>query len=88
MRLESLEDKWRSFGWETVCIDGHNFNELNRVFNMKHDGKPLMVIANTVKGKGVSFIENKAEWHHGILNDEQYALAIAELNAQSKEAGI
>jgi transketolase len=88
MRLESLEDKWRSFGWETVCIDGHDFSELNRVFNMKHEKSPLMVIANTIKGKGVSFIENRAEWHHGILNDEQYAMAMRELNIQSKEAGI
>jgi transketolase len=86
MRLESLEDKWRSFGWETVCIDGHDFDALNRVFTMKHDGKPLMVIANTTKGKGISFIENKAEWHHGVPSDEQYKLAMDELDILSREA--
>lgn len=85
MRLESLEDKWRAFGWETICVDGHDFNALNKVFTMEHKGKPLMVIANTVKGKGVSFMENKAAWHHGILNDEQYKTALDEL---SKEAAL
>lgn len=88
MKLENLEDKWKSFGWETVSVNGHDFNELRKAFTMKHDRKPLMVIANTVKGKGVSFMENKPEWHHGVLNDEQYKIAMNELNASEKEEGI
>jgi transketolase len=88
MRLESLEDKWRSFGWKTVSINGHDFDELHKAFSTEHAGKPLMIIANTIKGKGVPFIENKAEWHHGILNEEQYTAALDELSEKAKEAAL
>lgn len=86
MRLEDLAEKWRAFGWEVVTVDGHDFDALRYAFHMRHSGKPLMVIAETVKGRGISFMENKASWHHGVLNEEQYRQALAELDAQMKEA--
>lgn len=81
MALDDLSDKWRSFGWEVVEVDGNDIEELLKVFNNipAKKGKPTMVIANTVKGKGVSFMENQAKWHHGVLNEEQYKQAVNDL---------
>ncbi|WP_238907610.1 transketolase [Clostridium sp. YIM B02506] len=81
MALDNLKDKWTSFGWEVVEVDGNNIEELLKAFNnipLKKD-KPTMVIANTVKGKGISFMENVTKWHHGVLSEEQYNQAIKEL---------
>ncbi|MCR3758523.1 transketolase [Clostridium felsineum] len=81
MELGSLKDKWTSFGWEVVEVDGNNIEELVKIFSkipIKKD-KPTMIIANTVKGKGISFMENKAKWHHGVLTEEEYKKATKEL---------
>ncbi|URZ16214.1 transketolase [Clostridium felsineum] len=81
MALGSLKDKWISFGWEVVEVDGNNIEELVKIFSkipIKKD-KPTMIIANTVKGKGISFMENKAKWHHGVLTEEEYKKATKEL---------
>ena len=79
--LDPLDDKFRAFGWEVVMVDGHDVGALLSVLSSSPDGreKPLCVIANTIKGKGVSFMENKAAWHHGVPNDEQLAIAMKEL---------
>jgi transketolase len=81
MALDDLSAKWRSFGWEVVEVDGNNIEELLKVFNNipAKKGKPTMVIANTIKGKGISFMENQAKWHHGVLNEEQYKKAVSDL---------
>lgn len=81
MALDDLSAKWRGFGWEVVEVDGNNIEELLKVFNNipAKKGKPTMVIANTVKGKGISFMENQAKWHHGVLNEEQYKKAVSDL---------
>lgn len=81
MALDDLSAKWRSFGWEVVEVDGNDIEELLKVFNNvpAKEGKPTMVIANTVKGKGISFMENQAKWHHGVLNEEQYKQAVNDL---------
>lgn len=77
--LEPLADKWRAFGWDVVEIDGHDPAAL--ITALKTTGeKPLCVIASTIKGKGVSYMENQAGWHHGCPNPEQYAQALAELS--------
>ncbi|MFD2330458.1 transketolase [Cohnella sp. GCM10020058] len=83
MGLEPLEEKWAAFGWNVVSIDGNDMEQLVRVFEAAPaiPGKPTLVMANTVKGKGVSFAENVAHWHHHVPNDEQLALALAELSA-------
>lgn len=88
MRLESLAGKWREFGWETREIDGHDLGALLKAFRSLplKSGKPTMFIANTVKGKDVSFMENIAKWHHGVPSAEQLTAAYAELDALIAEA--
>ncbi|MDR7124650.1 transketolase [Pseudotabrizicola sp. 4114] len=79
--LDPLDDKYRAFGWHVEMVDGHDVASLHRLLSAspKGRGKPLCVIANTVKGKGVSFMENKASWHHGVPNAAQFAQAMEEL---------
>lgn len=75
--MEDMEAKWKSFGWETKTVNGHDVAALYEALKEKHD-KPFALIANTVKGKGVSFIENVSKWHLGKLSKEQYEQAMAE----------
>jgi transketolase len=84
MPLNPLADKWRAFGWNAFEIDGHDFGEIFQVVELAKEsqGKPTMIIANTIKGKGVSFMENQAEWHSGPPTAEQYARALEELHAK------
>ena len=79
-RLEPLGDKWSSFGWEVRDVDGHDHAELLGAFAPSATGKPVAVIANTTKGKGVSFIENRVEWHHKVPDAEQVQAAMEELS--------
>ncbi len=76
-----LKPKWQSFGWEVFEVDGHNFDELLDVFSWakKTEGKPTMIIANTVKGKGVSFMENNIVWHGKAPTHEQAEQALKEI---------
>jgi transketolase len=77
--LEPLGDKWAAFGFEVRVVDGHDFTELLEATASSTTGKPVAVIANTIKGKGVSFMENRVEWHHKVPSPEQVELAIQEL---------
>lgn len=77
--LEPLADKWTAFGWETHVVDGHSFEELLSVIGRSPGDRPRAVIANTVKGKGVSFMENGVEWHHKVPTAEQVEAAMKEL---------
>ncbi|WP_051881294.1 transketolase [Parvularcula oceani] len=79
--LEPLADKWRAFGWTVEECDGHDIDGLVRVLapGPHESGRPLCVIAETVKGKGVSFMEGQASWHHGVPDKEQYEQALREL---------
>ena len=80
MNVANLKDKWSSFGWYTVELDGHNIEELYNFFNKgKTINKPKAIIANTVKGKGFSFSENNNDWHHSILSKSVYEQAMDEL---------
>jgi len=82
LRLEPLEDKWRAFGWDTVSINGHSFNEIFTAFEgfrERKTGKPLMIIASTVKGKGISMLENNPMGHVIIPSNEQLEKAREEL---------
>jgi len=84
MLIEPLKDKWESFGWHVQEINGHNMMAiLSAVENAKSiKGKPHMIIAHTIKGKGVSYMENQVEWHGKAPNDEQYVQALRELEAK------
>jgi transketolase len=78
-RLEPLADKWRAFGWDVVECDGHDHQALFDAFTAPRSGKPVCVIANSIKGKGVSFIEDRVEWHHKVPSPDQVELALKEL---------
>lgn len=82
MALEPLNDKWRSFGWEVVDVaDGHDHQQLRQAFAAPSSGRPRCIVAHTVKGKGVSFMENELLWHYRDPQGEFYARAVAELEA-------
>ncbi len=76
--LEPLADRWIAFGFEVREIDGHDPGQILNALDHRGD-RPVCVIANTVKGRGVSFMENQANWHHGCPTPEQYAQALSEL---------
>jgi transketolase len=82
--LEPLADKWRAFGWDVVEVDGHDVIALLKAFDdaAQPRDKPRVLIANTVKGNGVSYMLDQAGWHHGVPNADQLAQAIAELEAE------
>ena len=80
MNVESLKDKWASFGWHTTELDGHNVQELHNFFiDSQKINKPKAIIANTIKGKGFSFSENNNDWHHSVLTKSFYEKALNEL---------
>jgi len=83
MNVGNLKDKWSSFGWHTVELDGHNVKDLYNFFQeSKNIQKPKAIIANTIKGKGFSFSENNNDWHHSILSKSFYEKAIKELKKE------
>jgi transketolase len=74
-------DRWKSFGWDVIAVDGHDVNQLTEAFsNIARHNKPLAIIANTVKGKGVSFMENSLLWHYRPPKGEEYISALEELS--------
>ena len=80
MNPAPFDEKFRAFGWNVVVIDGHNFDEISSACeSAKKSDKPTAVISKTVKGKGVSFMENNVAWHGSAPNDEQFATAMADL---------
>ena len=83
MNPTPYKEKLEAFGFNVVCVDGHDFDELDAAFSAAEEckGKPTAIVAKTVKGKGVSFMENQTGWHGSAPNDEQYAQAVAELNS-------
>lgn len=78
-RLEPLADKFRAFGWDAIDVDGHDVGALREVLAAPGADKPRAVIARTVKGRGVSFMEDLVDWHHKVPSAEQVALALEEL---------
>ena len=82
MSNEPLDEKWRAFGWSVKSVNGHDYAQLTRALSQPGEmGKPTCVIANTVKGRGVSFMENVAKWHHGVPSEAELKQALAELDA-------
>jgi transketolase len=76
--FESLDEKFRSFNWDVHRVNGHDFNELNNAIEAPQD-KPKVIICDTIKGKGVSFMEDKLKWHYFIVTDEKLDAALEEL---------
>lgn len=87
MNPTPIDEKFKAFNWHVICIDAHNFEEIEKAVEEAENtkGKPTAVIARSVKGKGVSFMENQAGWHGAAPNDEQYAQAISELDKYIEE---
>lgn len=82
MNLGNLNEKFKSFGCNVYDVDGHDVDKLVQIFETSRknkNGKPNVIIADTIKGKGISFMENKKEWHHGMINAQQYEQARSEL---------
>ena len=79
-----VDEKFRAFGWNVVVINGHDFNEIENSLSSFHEckGKPTAVIMNTVKGKGVSFMENQVDWHGRAPKDDEFETAVNEINAR------
>ena len=81
MSSKPIDEKFRSFGFEIINIDGHNLEEIKSAFEVARNikNKPVCIIANTIKGKGVSYMENKPEWHGKAPNDEEYKQAVEDI---------
>jgi transketolase len=87
MSTDPLGKKWEAFGWAVKEIDGNDIDALRDAFAALpfEKDKPSVIIAHTIKGKGISYMENELKWHHGVPNAEQYELAITELNRKLSE---
>lgn len=88
--LEPFVSKWKAFGWEVLSINGHSFEELDKVlgcFRQRQSLKPLMILAQTVKGKGLSFMEASVDWHHRIPKGEEVEEAIRQLMGAISSSG-
>ena len=76
--MKSLKNKFVAFGFYCIEVDGHDVSDLYNAFKNKLDNKPRVIIANTIKGKGVSFMEHQKDWHFNTLSKENYDLAMSE----------
>ena len=86
MSAEPIDEKVKAFGFEVITVDGNDFDELEKAFDAFHkSNKPFAIIMKTVKGKGVSYMENQVGWHGKAPNEEEYNIAMAELNAKLAE---
>jgi len=77
--FEPIMKKWEAFGWQPYRVNGHNFSEIISAFKKPHNGRPKIIIADTCKGKGVSFMENEMKWHYYIVTDELKEKALQEI---------
>jgi transketolase len=80
--IEPLGDKWKAFGWNACEIDGHNFDQIEKALNVQAPGKPTVIIARTVKGKGVSFMEGDNVYHYKAPSEQEFQKALKELESR------
>lgn len=83
LSMDNMSERWSAFGFRTVDVDGHDIEAVYEAFQTQHTGKPLAIIAHTTKGKGVSFAENRTEWHDNYLSDKLYEQALNELEPRN-----
>ena len=76
---QDLPSLWKAYGWQVEECDGHSLSQLSETIKTAHKQKPLVIIANTVKGKGISFMENNNAWHHSVLKEDDYKKAVEEI---------
>lgn len=82
--FEPIVDKWEAFGWETYRVDGHDFNQIIAALEMPSHGRPKIIIADTIKGKGVSFMEDEMKWHYFIVTNELKEEALKDIFENEK----
>ena len=87
LSFDNIVARMESFGLKCVEINGHDFDEIRKALKMPHDGAPLFIVANTVKGRGISFMENEPIWHYRIPDDNEIEVALAELGMTREELG-
>ena len=89
MNTAPVDEKAKAFGFQTISIDGHDFDQIEKAFEAFHacTGKPTCILMHTTKGKGVSFMENQVGWHGKAPNDDEYKQAMEELNAAMSRTG-
>jgi transketolase len=80
LKLDNIQLKVEAFNWHCLQIDGHNHRDIQQSLSVKHSCKPTFIIANTIKGKGISFMENNPEWHHKAPNEEEYFKILNDLD--------
>lgn len=83
--MAPFADKWKSFGWNVLEIDGHNYEEIKEALLIRKKGKPTLIIANTIKGKGVSFMENIPIWHYRMPDEQELPVLMRELGLGKKD---
>lgn len=87
LSLGDMEAKAHAFGLDAITINGHNFDEINRALDKEHKDKPMMVVADTIKGKGISFMENVPIWHYRLPDDDEIEVALKDLDMSREELG-
>lgn len=85
VRMKPFADKWKAFGWNVMEIDGHDYAEIRKALLMRQKGKPTLVVANTIKGKGVSFMENVPIWHYRMPNEAELSILFEDLDFTEME---
>lgn len=85
VRMKPFADKWKAFGWNVIEIDGHNYEEIKEALLVRVEKKPTLIIANTIKGKGVSFMENVAIWHYRMPNEQELPILMEELGLTEED---
>lgn len=85
VRMRPFADKWKAFGWNVVEIDGHNYVEIRKALLVRKEKIPTLVIANTIKGKGVSFMENVPIWHYRMPNEQELPILMKELGLTEED---
>lgn len=88
VHMQPFADKWRAFGWNVVEIDGHDYAEIKEALLTRYEGKPTLIVANTIKGKGVSFMENVPIWHYRMPNEQELPILIDELGLAEDELNL
>lgn len=85
VKMKPLAEKWKAFGWAVQEIDGHNYKEIKDALLTRQPGKPVMVLAHTIKGKGVSFMENIPIWHYRMPNEDELQVLMQELGLTEED---
>lgn len=85
VHMKPFADKWRAFGWNVEEIDGHDYEEIRKALLVRKSGRPTLVVANTVKGKGVSFMENVPIWHYRMPNEQELPVLMQELGLTEED---